>query len=224
MLNILINITVIALIVFLIISISKYADEKEAEKIAEKKRAAYEKEKERQQEEMRIENLYKTQLDAKKSIYGLCSADITIGDDPHVFENHLYVFENTSTVVLRGEKIEFSKILGYSLNDDSTQITQNHNGYESVTKTSTGNMLGRAVVGGVLLGTVGALAGATTAKKETTTTPTINSSTSVTLHHYIVYLNIDDLSNPTREIDLGSDTNKAHHIANLFNVIIQRNK
>ena len=109
-------------------------------------------------------------------------------------------------LVMKGEEIPFSKVLGFALNDDTETIVQNTTQYTSTTKTSTGSMLGRAVVGGVLLGGVGALAGASTAKKETTTVPTIGTSTSTTKHHYVLYLSLDDLSNPTREIKLGSDT------------------
>ena len=67
------------------------------------------------------------------------------------------------------------------------------------------------------------MAGATTAKQETVTTPTVNQTTSTTKHKFSLYLNIDDLSNPLREIKIGTDTMKAQTIANVFNIIVQRN-
>ena len=217
-------ITTLALIGFVIYDFSEITARKQAEEHAEKARIALEEANRRKEELRLIENEYNSHLDTFISAYGTCTTDILLGDDLRMIEDHLFIFENAQTLVLRGEPIPFVKILNYALNDDSKQITQNHTGYESVTTTSTGSMLGRAVVGGALLGGVGALAGATTAKKETTTTPTISSSTSFTVHEYILYINIDDLRNPTREINLGSDTNKALNVANIFNVIIQRNK
>lgn len=223
-LSTIIGIVLFAIVVLVLYDIELIRDRKEAEKQAEEERYRKEQAEKRKEEQKRIEGLYNIKLNSLVTSYGSCTSDILIGDDQYNYQDHMYLFEDTSTLLLKGEEIPFSKVLGFSLNDDTTQITQNHTGYESVTKTSTGNMLGRAVVGGVLLGGVGALAGATTARKETTTTPTINNTTSVTLHHYIIYINIDDLRNPTREIDLGADTNKAQNIANLFNIIVQRNK
>ena len=51
----------------------------------------------------------------------------------------------------------FSDIIDFSVNEKKS--------YKS--STSTGSIIGRGIVGGVLLGGVGALAGATTAKKNT---------------------------------------------------------
>ena len=223
-LSTIIGIVIIALVVIVLYDIDQIRVRKEAEKQAEEERYRKEQAEKRKEEQKRIEGLFNIKLDSLVTSFGPCTSDILLGDNQYNYQDHMFLFEDTSTLLLRGEEIPFSKILGFSLNDDTTQITQNHTGYESVTKTSTGNMLGRAVVGGVLLGGVGAFAGASTAKKETTTKPTINKTKSMTLHHYIIYINIDDLRNPTREIDLGADTYKAQNIANLFNIIVQRNK
>ena len=156
--------------------------------------------------------------------YGEVTTSFLLGQDEKQTEDYLYVFEQTSTISLLGEIVPFNKIIGFSLEDDTETIIKNEASYHSVTKTKTGNMLGRAVVGGILLGEVGALAGAATSKKTTDTVPTINESSSRIKHNYTLYLSIDDLSNPIRVIFVGSDSRKAQTLANVFNIIVQRNK
>lgn len=129
--------------------------------------------------------------------------------------------------MLNGEEIAFNKILGFTLQDDSkTIMTSDVASYTSTTKTSTGSMLGRAVVGGMLTGGLGAVAGAVTAKKKTITTPNQNQSKTTTSikHNYMCYVNVNDLANPIREILLGEDSQKVQTVANILNVIITRNK
>ena len=149
--------------------------------------------------------------------YGECSADITYRG------GRFYVFEQSKIVILSTEVIPFSKIIGYNLADNQVTISENV-GYESKTTISTGSMLGRTVVGGVLTGGVGAVIGAATAKKNTVTTPSQdNIKTSVT-HDFNIYINLNDLSNPTIIISVGNNTDTAYKIANILNIIVERNK
>lgn len=151
------------------------------------------------------------------NIYGDCSVDITYKG------GRFYVFEQSQIVILSTEVIPFSKIIGYNLTDNQVTIRENI-GYESKTTTATGSMLGRAVVGGVLTGGVGAVIGAATARKNTVTMPTQdNIKTSVT-HDFKIYVNLNDLSNPTIIINVGHNTDNAYKIANVLNIIVERNK
>jgi len=224
MLTALIVITSIALAGFVIYDLAENANEKKEARQAEEARIAQEKRLKAEEEKRQIESAYKAKVDGLVASYGPCTADLLLGSRQMEVNDHLFIFEDSSTLVLKGEVIPFSKVLGFALNDDTETIVHNETQYTSTTKTSTGSMLGRAVVGGVLLGGVGALAGATTAKKETITTPSVGSTTTTTKHRYVLFVNLDDLSNPTREIKLGSDTKRAHNVANLFNIIIQRNQ
>lgn len=156
--------------------------------------------------------------------YGEATNYFVLGLDKTKVANYLYVFEEPAVICLKGEVIPFKKIIGFNLNDDTETIMKNETSLHSTTTTNTGSMLGRAAVGGILLGGVGALAGATTAKKETITTPSSTQTSSTVKHKYVLFLNVDDLANPIREIKLGTDTSKAQTIANVFNVIVQRNK
>ncbi|MDY4789296.1 MAG: hypothetical protein SO179_01860 [Bacteroidales bacterium] len=79
-----------------------------------------------------------------------------------------------------GKIYSFSELIGYEI--DKGGKVYKEDGYQ--TKTSTSSVLKRAVVGGVLLGGVGALAGAATAKK--TTKPTYSFQTTNTKIRIIV--------------------------------------
>lgn len=178
-------------------------------------------------EKERIETEFNNTLQELYNKYGDYTTDICIGTSKKNVKQHIYVFEDSTTIVLNGEEIAFDKILGFTLQDDSKTITTSDvASYTSTTKTSTGSMIGRAVVGGMLTGGLGAVAGAATAKKETITTPNQNQSTTTTSikHKYICYVNVNDLANPIREIFLGEDSKMAQTVANIFNVIIERNK
>ena len=158
--------------------------------------------------------------------YGECTTDVCIGDLKAI-KHHIYIFEDSATIVLNGEAIAFNKILGFTLQDDSKTIsTSNEVSYTSMTKTSIGSMLGRAAVAGMFTGGLGAVAGAATAKKKTITTPNQSQSTTTTSikHNYVCYVNVNDLSNPIREIFLGENSQRAQKVANILNVIIERNK
>ncbi len=171
----------------------------------------------------KAEKDFATAFGALVDKYGEPTTSYQLGSDSTKTSSYLYVFEGPKIISLKDEILPFKKILGFSLNDDSETVLHNETSYKSTTTTNTGSMIGRAAVGGVLLGGVGALAGATTAKKETITTPTIANTTTTIKHKYSLYLNLDDLANPIREIKLGSDTKRAQTIANIFNIIIQRN-
>ena len=69
----------------------------------------------------------------------------------------ILVFSNSEKIVINECVHAFSDIIDFSVNEKKS--------YKS--STSTGSIIGRGIVGGVLLGGVGALAGATTAKKNT---------------------------------------------------------
>lgn len=149
--------------------------------------------------------------------FGTCTVDIKLGKTDMYIESRLFVFEDSQTIVLYGNEYKFSDILGFSLVDDSTSETITTSTGDA--KTSTGSMIGRAVVGGVLTGGLGAIAGAATAKKNIATNAT---SETTTIHNYTMYVNVNSLSTPTVTIRIGDDSRKAHKLADLFNVIVIR--
>ena len=159
----------------------------------------------------------KNAIAKKESIiqkYGEATAEIAVGDD------FLMFFESSKIALIQENPIPFNKILSYSLCDNQ-QIIATTTG-EANSSTSTGSMAGRALVGGVLLGGVGALAGAATAKRDTE----INTTTSYdTRHDYIIYLSLNDMANPQVIIRFGNDADSANKAASIFGIIInQSNK
>ena len=216
----LVSLALVAVVVYDLIEIGKRrkAIALETQKVKAVEEAA-KKQVIKEQSEAKYANEYKN-LTAQ---YGDATSSFLLGSDKTKIDNYLYVFEPAATVCIKGESIPFNMIIGFSLNDDSETILHNESAYKSITETDTGSMMGRAAIGGILLGSIGALAGATTAKKETITSPLVRQSTSIIKHNYSLFLNIDDLSNPLREIELGSDINKVQTIVNIFNIIIKRN-
>ncbi|MDE5845495.1 MAG: hypothetical protein K2H44_08960 [Muribaculaceae bacterium] len=97
--------------------------------------------------------------------------------------------EKTKKVWLAHKEYSFDEIIDASIEDIVTQRTT---GGDIVTKTNTGSMIGRAVVGGVLTGGVGAIIGGATAKKESIVTPTEIH----TEHQYNLLITTKTLSNP----------------------------
>lgn len=73
--------------------------------------------------------------------------------------SYVLVFEPVKKISLKGKIYDFSQLTGYSISVNPAA--------SSITKASTGSVLGRAAVGGILLGGVGALIGASTAKTKT---------------------------------------------------------
>lgn len=128
------------------------------------------------------------------------------------------VFGKDHRLILMGKDLDFCSILSCSLNDNS-RIQKGSVTYESKTKTDNGNMLGRAVVGGVLAGGIGAVIGGSTASKNTQTITTHEDD--IIIHDYTVVINLNNLKNPIIRISLGQDENITNEIIGLLNVIMQ---
>lgn len=224
MLNILVIITAIALAGLIVYDLVEIYNKKKSSTYVRKAYIADDEKRKREALKMRQVSEYENALRKLTDAYGDCSLDIQLGSNNLDTLDHIYFFEIGSMMILKNEHIPFEKIIGFSLNDDTQTILKNETSYTSTTSTSTGNILGRAVVGGVLLGGVGALAGALTAKKKTISTPSLGQNTTIIKHKYTLYLNIDSITSPIRIISLGPDTQKAQSLANVINVIIERNR
>lgn len=72
--------------------------------------------------------------------------------------NSIYIFDSSKKIIINGKEYNYSDIMDFAVNNQMSYKTSN----------STGSMIARGIVGGVLFGGVGALVGATTAKKNTT--------------------------------------------------------
>lgn len=166
------------------------------------------------------EEKYNTVYNKYTTRLGECTADINLGAwNEKRIDKRLLVFETSNIVIINSAEYKFSNILGFSLVDDATSETITTSAGNA--KTSTGSMIGRAVVGGVLTGGLGAVAGAATAKKNINTDATSHTKTK---HNYTLYINVNDIQNPIISIPIGDNSTKAQKLAAIFNVIIERNK
>lgn len=172
-------------------------------------------------EERRLE--HKARLGELIKEYGVMTTDIPLlvrgRHDLICTDSYMYVFEDSRMLVLAGESIPFSKVVSYTLADDphthSVQVG------ESQTDTSTDSMMGRALVGGMLFGSKGAMVGASTASK---TTEVVTTTKQTVTHSYKIYLGLDDLSNPQRILNFGEDEKSANKATIIFDIILKRNK
>lgn len=141
------------------------------------------------------------------------------------YDHYIMVNESTSQIMLNEHVYNFKDIINYTMSDNATVI-QKHSGGEitSTSSTDTGSMLGRAVVGGVLAGGVGAAIGGSTAKRETTSSVAPTTTTSSTIHDYLIAVTVNSLSNPIERLRLGEDERNTNEICALLSVIISRNK
>lgn len=149
--------------------------------------------------------------------FGPCSISIKIGWSDLNTSSYIYVFEEAKIFMVLGKQYHFSDILDFSLVDDMTSETITISKGDE--KTSTSNMLGRAVVGGIFTGGIGAVTAAATAKKTIMTNAT---SQTTNTHKYTIYLTINSLTDPSVIIRLGNDNEKAQKITNVLKVILAR--
>lgn len=118
------------------------------------------------------------------------------GDNYIEISNSCIISPHSNKIWLRGKAYDFSQIIKveYATGKPSVPITQ------EVTKTKAGSVIGRAIVGGLVAGPVGAIIGGSTAKKETSVIvyPQIE--------NYTLIITISDVNNPI--VKLHFDCNK----------------
>ena len=136
-------------------------------------------------------------------------------DDDFILQhNDILVFPKTKTIIIGQNEYSYSDILGCALIDNNPQTLTS--GQVTTTKVNTGSMVGRAVVGGLTLGVAGAVVGALTASKET-------SSETIVPNHvgmYDIKINVKSITNPTIVLNLYNRKDLAEEIYNLLQAII----
>lgn len=161
------------------------------------------------------EPIYNSTLNELTSKYGEPAKVIKLGDLN--LDKEIIAFEQANRIWICGKDLSMNDILSCTFSDSPKvikgKVTQE-------TKTNSGNMVKRAVVGDVLLGGAGAVIGGSTASKTTTTIQEADK----TYHNYTVIININNLSEPIMRIELGEDGKTANEIVGLMNVIINRNR
>ena len=136
-----------------------------------------------------------------------------------VIEKSFIVFESSQTIFLGNKPYSFNDIISYEVVDDSKIIYSGNS--NSNTSTSNKSMIGRAAVGGVLLGGTGALIGGITANKQSNTSLNISQTTN---HKYEVIITLNNLSEPIIKIELEDNRNAMEKISSVLSIIISRNQ
>ncbi len=134
--------------------------------------------------------------------------------------NKILVFESSKKIIIQEKEFWFADILSFELKDDEQMLYQSSYS-TSKSSTSTGSMIGRAVVGGVLLGGVGALVGGATAKKNITTS---SSYQAIVNHNFKVNIVVNSISDPQIIVNLGKNNIAADDLVAVLSVILERNK
>lgn len=126
----------------------------------------------------------------------------------------IIVFESSQRIIILGKDIPLSDVISCDIQDKTIVCggdLERHRGAVST--------IGRAAVGGVLFGGVGATIGGLSGKE------TLEKSPETTLHFYSALITINSLSDPVIKIDLSQSDDKkiVDELFSLMKVIVRRN-
>lgn len=140
----------------------------------------------------------------REAIVGKYGEPTKVIDDYGMGDNEsVYIFEHPKIIVIKGKEYNFDSLLDFSVNG----------GQSYKISTSTSSALGRSIIGGVLFGGVGALAGAGTASKKANPNGT----------DYLICITTRDLSNPMIEYRTKHDT-RANELISVLKIILDTQK
>ncbi|MBO7282889.1 MAG: hypothetical protein J6U73_05770 [Alistipes sp.] len=208
--GIVLGIVIIAGIIYALVDSQ---NSKEAQEAEEKKRQ------QRAEDKKRAEESVQRSIGQLSDKYGRLSNTIRLekwGDMPDI-KKCLLVFGESELLYIDGREVLFKDIISYSITDDY-RIKHGEVEYTSETNTSTGSLLGRSAAGAVLGGGVGAVIGASSASKNTTTIGIQKDDTII--HKYSLSINVRSLENPLIRMNLGDSTKKAEEVNAIFAYII----
>lgn len=114
-------------------------------------------------------------------------------------ESIVLVYDKHETIIMNSRAYRYTDIIDFNVNNQMSYKTS----------TSTGSMIGRGVVGGLLFGGIGALAGATTGNK--TTNPEVT--------EYKINVIMRDMSNPVVTCIFDHSEDAQRMIAVLKNIV-----
>lgn len=133
--------------------------------------------------------------------------------------NKMYSFivsEEKQLLEINYKIYNFKDVLDFKVVDNEEVV---YTPAQYSTTTNTGSMIGRAIVGGLVSGGVGAIIGGATASKETV--QTVNSS-SITHHDFKIILYLNKLHNSKEELAIGDDVNKTQEISSLLTYVLNK--
>ena len=171
----------------------------------------------KRQMEIEMQTTYENKLKQLIEQYGICENKIDL--TPWHVEESILAFSESKNLYIQGFVVGYQDILNCQLVDHCSTITNTTGQSNSVSKTDTGNAIGRAVIGGAIAGGAGAVIGGSTAKRETTTTHKTTSRTSHK-HDYEIIVDIKNIANPIFKIHCGENEEASYKILGMINAII----
>lgn len=197
----------------------------EEERLESIRREEEEKKKQRRLQYEVIKTEHKNYVSKLVEKYGNCDKTIRLNtNNPNeIFE--IMAFSQSQHVVIGNKEFVFSDIIDCTVNDNikERETVQTYRGNSVATsKADTGSMVGRAIVGGVLLGGAGAVIGGSTAKRNTVIEHGTDTSihNKVVEHDYTVAITVKDIANPIIYLNVGSNAKLKDEIVSLMKVIM----
>lgn len=142
--------------------------------------------------------------------YGVCTKSIKWWFDSKTYL--LRVYEESKTLFIMDEEYRFSDIIGVDYIDKIHNV-----GTIATTTINNKNMAGRALVGGLLAGGLGAAVGAVTAQQQT-------SYSNSEVHDYIVLINTKILSKPLIEVRIANNIVQVNEVIATLKAVIANNQ
>lgn len=173
----------------------------------------------RDKEKLKRETALRTlpkEIENLEQQYGKSDIVIPISDDLKI-ESQVISFSGSGKIYIIGNIYNMKDVLDFQIMNNSF-LQQGDKEYHS--SANLGSALGRALVGGVLTGGVGAVIGGTTGKR-TTTERKIEDDKIV--HDYSVIISLNDFKTPSVLLKINNDKVLAD-LNGLFNTILLRNK
>lgn len=141
--------------------------------------------------------------------------DKTIVIDYLDINAEIHAYESSKKVFISGKWYSFNDIISCTFSDNP-RIAKGK--VTAITKSKTGDVIGRSIVGDVIGGSAGAIIGGATASKHTE----YIQGDDRTIHDYTVIINMNSISEPVIRIHTGERGKLTNEIVGLMNVIISR--
>lgn len=151
--------------------------------------------------------------------HGLPDKKFVIKEDD--LDKEVWIYLSDRIAIIQGKEYAFDSFVKCDLSDDTivrhgkTIIRSNGN-----SSTKNGNMIGRAVVGGLVAGGAGAVIGGSTASRHTTNSSVVSQGDDIVIHDYTIWITFKDIINPLVKIQLGDKEDLARELEGAINAII----
>ena len=133
----------------------------------------------------------------------------------------IIIWLQPSMLYIGGTRISFANIASFSI-IDNYQIKHGQINGSIDTQTKTGSLIGRSAAGAFLGGGVGAVIGASSAKKSSTLNYTQDNDKII--HDYTLIIRTKDIKNPTIDFRIGDKWKQAAEIEAVLDIIIAQNQ